>query len=188
MQARIEQRDYMRRKDGSTDGKTDAVNSRMSSFVASQASTLSAKQVDPEAGLVGRLADSKATGWALRAMGFNLTSEVHTQPHIGAISRDAVGGGAPTPSQRQTGGRPVERKDSFGKRAGGLFSGFGSGRGKASPGAQRPPTTTEQQAPAAAGGRPLTKRSDSFSSRAKRLFGGGGSHRGEQPGDVTQKL
>ena len=55
------------RKDGRSDAKLQKQNAQMASFVQTQAAHLTQKQVDPNHGLVGRLAESRATGWAMKA-------------------------------------------------------------------------------------------------------------------------
>ena len=173
----------MVRKDGSSDASTQAVNARMHNFCRSQAANLSERQINPDSNsLVGRLAGSRATGWALKAMGFDLRNEAQTQPIVGAT----LSGATPQGSSRQTGacGGDLRRQDSPGRRGG--FLGFGSNRG----GRNSPAPGMSSGASPRGGGRVLTKRSDSFLTRAKRTLGGGSSHRGAAPapGEVLQKL
>lgn len=187
-------RSYMVRKDGRDDERVDASNARMHSFVSSQAASLTTKHVDPQAGLVGKIADSKATGWALKAMGFDLNSEAQTQPHVGAIGPAVRRPEPSTPAASQR-GRGLERKDSFGKRAGGflggLMGGGGSQRGRRadSPSAQRANPFAAPSSPAPPTSGRAAQRSDSFMSKAKRAFGGGTPKQSTGgSGEVVQQL
>jgi len=179
------------RPDGRSDRTTDHVNARMQSFVNTQAASLSEKQVNPDNSIVGKLASMpRATGWAMKAMGFDVNSEAQSQPTVGAVPRP----GSYQQQQQQPPQQGLQRQESFSRR-GGLF-GFGSNRGrKESPGrggaggggsgggnfmapgggsSSGQPTASPVPGLAAAspGGRVLAKRSDSFLSRAKRAMGG----------------
>ena len=136
------------RKDGRQDTKVQAVNAKMNSFVQCQASALTSKQTNPDAGIAGRLAQSSATGWAMKAMGFDALSSAPEIKMATAAARPQAVDRTPVGTARRTGGdgpssggmlsAGLKRADSFGRRAGSLL-GFGSGRGTPGRGNPRTP-------------------------------------------------
>ena len=108
MDAQMGQRDYVVRQDGagnrSVDQRTHNASSQMHNFISKQADALSAKQVNPNEGIAGRLASTPGIGFGMRMMGFDINNQAQAQPHVGAVI-PGVSDQVPRTPQTPVGGR-----------------------------------------------------------------------------------